>query len=275
MAAIARLFVVLLFVGLGLKTSAAQVVSLKCCATANDRFQMGKCMGGPEVHAAPIECSAAATCVVGFGPNTEAMPGLCDSGIEPDDPARAYCTEWHHSPTPATTYCVANSNSTITLFEVFDDENDGDLDLADFASFQNAYEPVPKQIQSQAVVVSVECCVPFDGVQRIAGCLSGPGELHDVGFCDLGSICVVGFSQLVEDGDRLNRLCRPGSTELPNTSDAFCTAWNDGVNVAAFSCQAAQAQGVTPFVVMDNDGDGDLDLQDFAAFQDEFALPAE
>jgi len=251
----------------------AQLVSMKCCVTEDDLAKFAQCETDPILSTAPDSCPAGATCVLGFGADQRNMQALCDLTTPPVDPPRAYCTEWHADSPQPQVFCVAKANSSVNLFDAFDGFGDGDLDLVDFSVFQDLYDAVPKQIQSDAVVGSVECCLPFEGAQRIAECLSGPGECHDLGFCDLGSICIVGLSAPVEVGDYMNRVCAQGSTELPDPATSFCISWADPSTDVAFTCQAAFTQGITPFVVMDDDGDGDLDLLDFAAFQNDFDLP--
>ncbi|MBI3834155.1 MAG: hypothetical protein HY287_07490 [Planctomycetes bacterium] len=246
---------------------------MKCCVVESDLAKFSQCATDPVTSTAPDSCSAGATCVLGFGADQSNMQFLCDLEATPVDPPRAYCTEWHAGAAQPQAFCVAKANASVNLFSTYDEDDDGDLDLADFGVFQDLYEPVPKQIQSDAVVASVECCLPFSGAQRIAECLSGPGECHDLGYCDLGSICVVGLSAAVDVGDYMDRICAEGTTELPDPQSAFCISWVDPSIDAAFICQAAFAEGITPFVVMDNDGDGDLDLLDFAAFQNDFGLP--
>jgi hypothetical protein len=253
--------------------SRAQLVSVKCCVTESDLFKFGYCTAGPDGKIVPASCPPAATCILRFGSDQSNMQALCDLGATPLDPSRAYCTEWEVGAAEIHAECVAIPNITVSLFTGYDDENDGDLDLKDFSVYQDVYEPVPKQIQSDAVVASVECCLPFSGTQRIAECLSGPGECHDLGYCDLGSICVVGLSAAVEVGDYMDRICAEGATDLPDPATAFCISWADASIDAAFTCQAAYTEGITPFVVMDDDGDGDLDLLDFAVFQNDFGLP--
>jgi len=266
------IFVAMIAAGSG-STARAQLVSMKCCVTEQDLAKFALCETDPVLSGVPDLCPAGATCVLGFGADQQNMQALCDLDATPVDPPRAYCTEWHADSLLPQVFCVAKSNSSVNLFDAFDGFGDGDLDLADFSVFQDLYEPVPKQIQSDAVVASVECCLPFDGAQRIAECLSGPGECNDLGYCDLGSICVVGLSAPVEVGDYIDRICAQGATELPDPQTAFCISWFDPSIEVTSTCQAAFTVGITPFVVMDSDGDGDLDLLDFAAFQNDFGLP--
>jgi hypothetical protein len=59
----------------------------------------------------------------------------------------------------------------------------------------------------------------------------------------------------------------------PNASVGYCSSWEVAETPVVFECPANKAAGVTFFVVSDSDGDDDVDLFDFAAFQRDFDLP--
>jgi hypothetical protein len=165
---------------------------------------------------------------------------------------------------------VAADNAGIDLFTLLDSQGDGDFDLRDFALFQEGFGTVPKVIQTESRIVSVECCYPEGHVRGIGLCLSGPGVSSAPGACESGALCEVGFSEPVELGDYMYELCSSGPVVMPDPSESFCSAWLKEGSEPVQTCRAAYAQGVSPFIVFDNDGDADLDMFDFASFQINF-----
>jgi len=202
------------------------------------------------------------------------MSLICDFGRTTiPDFSRGYCSGWADENATITFECVARSGAGITLFEIFDDEQDGDLDAIDFAWFQQTYESIPKQVQSNAKVVSVECCIPESVIRDIGECLSGPSQSAIPSACIHDTRCVVGFSEPVEIGDYLFKLCAAGLAVTPDLSNGLCTSWQDPATPSAFECVALRTPGLSLFVVSDDDGDGDVDLRDFSVFQRDFGLP--
>lgn len=153
----------------------------------------------------------------------------------------------------------------IDLFSVFDDDQDGDLDLIDVAVFMNTYDPAPKRVQSDARPVAAACCFTLNNQRSAGECLSGPDVLHSVESCDNQGICSIGFSALIEPGDYLYKMCAPAPSIPKDNSSAACAFWSHVPEPIAFSCVASYDPGITPFVTFDADGDGDFDLSDLAA----------
>jgi len=252
----------------------AQLVSVRCCTEQADLERIGECISGPGNTSQPTSCLPAATCVLGFGDNAGLMESLCDpEQVLSPTPFRAYCSEWVDETATVVKQCVAKSNASINLFTVYDDDLDGDLDLQDLAVFDQVYDSVPKVEQSDAVLLSVECCVAESVVRAIGECLSGPGGTTIPSACDRTTTCVVGFSALVELGDWQYRLCTTGLPELPDPLTSYCVSWQmEGIPITHF-CRGSRIAGNSFFVVSDSDGDGDVDLADFSVFQIEFGLP--
>lgn len=253
--------------------ASAQLVSVRCCTEQADLERIGECISGSGDTSQLTSCPPAATCVLGFGNNTGLMGSLCDSEqVIPPSPFRAYCSEWADESSTVTHECVAKPNASINLFAVYDDDQDGDLDLQDLAVFDQVYDSVPKLEQSDAVLVAVECCVPDSVVRAIGDCLSGPGGMTIPSACDGTATCVVGFSALVELGDWQNKLCASGPAVLPDPSMSLCHSWQTEGIPLAHSCRGSHIAGNSFFVVSDGDGDGDVDLADFSVFQREFGI---
>jgi len=248
-----------------------QLVSVRCCIEQPDLGRIGECISGPDDTSLPSSCPPAAICVLAFGNNTEVMESLCDptQPVQPI-PVRGYCSQWVDENFVVVHECTAKLNASINLFAVFDDEQDGDLDLWDLAVFNQDYDSVPKLEQSDAVVVYVECCVPEGVVRNIGACLSGPGGTTIPTACDAAANCVVGFSALVEVGDWLNKLCASGPRVPPDPSTSYCFSWQSEEIPIVHLCPGSHISGLAMFVVSDSDGDGDVDLCDFAVFQREF-----
>jgi len=251
--------------------------------------RIGECVSGPDVKSQPSPCPPASTCVLGFGDNQAMMVILCDpEQIVPPDPHRGYCSSWTDESVSVVQECVAKPNPSISLFTVFDDEGDGDLDLRDVAVFGQVYDTTPKLEQSDAILVYVECCVPVSVIRATGKCLTGPGpSYHCTGnprqvicsgnpipsTCDAAATCVVGFSSVVEVGDYQYKLCASGPADLPDPSTSYCDSWHMEEIPVVFSCRGSPIAGDSFFVVADSNGDGDVDLADFSVIQIEFELP--
>ncbi len=252
----------------------AQLVSVRCCTVQADLEKIGDCVSGPGDTDRPSSCAAGSTCVLGFGSDTGTMERLCDPArIVTAEPLRGYCDGWTDENAPILHECVARSGLGITLFEGVDDDQDGDLDLQDLTRFSEAYTATPKRIQSDARLVSVECCVPESVIRDIGSCLSGPGiDAHNAP-CKHSLRCVAGFSEPIELGDYLYGNCAAGLAVTPDLTSGFCTRSYDPATPPVFECVAMTIPGNSLFVVSDDDGDGDVDFFDFAVFQRNFELP--
>ena len=213
---------------------------------------------------------------MGFGPTTDPsiVDALCneDAVVPPEEP-RAVCASWRDEHAFITEECVAADNAGVDLFTLLDYRGDGDLDLRDFALFQEGFGTFPKVIQAEARIVSLECCYPDGYVRGIGPCLSGPGVSSAPRACESGAVCEVGFSEPVELGDYMYELCSPGSIIMPDPLQSFCSTWAEEGGEPVQTCRAAYAQGVSPFTLFDHDCDTDLDMFDFASFQINF-VPA-
>ena len=246
----------------------AQLVSVECCHYEGDLLKIGHCTSGPNATQLPEDCQPPGNCVLGFGANTELMGLLCaaEQPELPDEP-RAMCTSWVLDDAPVVDECVASPATGINLFTIYDADRDGDLDLRDVAAFQELFHGIPNPTQSDAMLVRVECCFPEASLLSLGLCLSGPGVLDAPPECDSQAACTLGFSDTVQVGDFMHRLCRPESTTTIGPSDFFCSSWvEEGVPIVQ-SCEATEASGVGSWLVFDDDGDGDLDLVDFASLQ--------
>lgn len=233
-------------------------------------------MSGPHNAQQPTGCESAGNCALGFGDQTEVpspLLDLCDpEQLELPDQSFSFCTSWGLEGAVITHECAAWESDTLTPFLLLDFDGDGDFDLLDLATFQNSFEPAPNDIQSDALLVSVECCMPQGDELALGLCLSGPAVVYAPAECESSASCILGFSEPLGPGDRLFRLCDAGRPELPDLDDSFCTSWQADQDQAAHFCRAATASGVNLFAVFDDDGDGDLDLKDFAGFQVDFQL---
>lgn len=253
-----------------------QVISVRCCIEQPDLERIGECVSGPGDTSLPSSCPPAATCALGFGSNADLMESLCDPAQSAQPvPVRGYCSEWSDDNSVAVHECTAGLNPSINLFAVFDDEQDGDLDLGDLAVFHQVYDSTPKLEQSDAVLVYLECCVPQAVVKAIGNCLSGPGETALPGTCNAAANCIAGFSAPVEVGDWLNRLCASGPIVPPDPSNSYCSSWQSEEIPTVYLCPGSHISGLAMFVVSDSDGDGDVDLRDFAVLQREFEPPTD
>lgn len=248
----------------------AQLVSVQCCSEQGDFENITDCVGGTNVLVRPALCRPAATCVLGFGPDASFMDGLCAplQGIPIFD--RGFCSSWSDDSIPVVQQCVAIPNADITMFEVYDDDQDGDLDVADLAMFKQVYAGVPKLTQSDAAVVAVDCCIHDAVLPQIGECLSGPGVTTQPPGCALRPACVTGFSAPLETGDWLYRVC--ALTPVPPASDtSHCVSWQSSGEPVVFECPTVPTLAPSFFVLADTDADVDVDLRDFAVMQREIA----
>ena len=246
----------------------AQLVSVECCYFEEDLLRIGQCTSGPDGTQLPETCRHTGNCMLAFGANTGLMALLCtgDGPQLPDEP-RAMCTGWVLDDAPAVDECVASPAMEINLFTTYDADRDGDLDLKDVAAFQELFDEVPNPMQSDAKLVRVECCFPEASLLSLGLCLSGPDVMDAPPECDSQAACTLGFSDTVEIGDFMYRLCRPESSTTIGPSDFLCASWTEEGIPIVHSCQATDASGVGSWLVFDDDDDGDLDLTDFANLQ--------
>jgi len=236
-----------------------QLVSVRCCTEEHDLGLIQDCVSGDGNTTRPSTCPAGATCVLGFGQDTQLLGRLCDSrNPEIPHPARAFCSSWSLEAPSVVHECVANPALGVSLFSVFDDDGDGDLDESDVAAFEEAREIVPKLVQSGGILTLVECCVPSATFR-----LSGP----DTTATPMHAACLAGFSKPVELGDYLFEICGAPPTDVPSPSESFCVSWQIDTMPPGFYCPAADFVQQAIFVVADTDDDADVDLVDFAVYQ--------
>jgi len=246
----------------------AQLVSVECCHYEEDLLKIGQCASGPGETQLPENCEPPGHCVLKFGANAELMGLLCDAE-QPELPeeSRAMCSSWVIDYAPVFDECIASAAAEIDLFSVYDADSDGDLDLRDIALFQELFREIPNPTQSEATLVYVECCFPEATLRSLGLCLSGPYGVEAPPDCDAKAACTLGFSDTIELGDFMYRLCRPESTTTPGPADRFCSSWREeGIPIVQY-CEATDAAGVGSWLVFDDDDDGDLDLRDFASIQ--------
>lgn len=172
--------------------------------------------------------------------------------------------------------CVSHPVTGATLFETYDDDQDGDLDLYDVRVFSTSYDYVPKTVQSEAELVFTKCCIPETVISEIAECLSGPIEPPGPRdqpnsspqplACALEPYCTAGFSAPLEPGDWLYKTCAQ-SAGGPAPDPMHCYSWQTSEKPAVFECRAAHLPGLSLFVLIDFDNDEDVDLFDFAELQ--------
>ncbi len=260
--------------GLYSEPSFAQLVSVQCCTGQADLDRIGECVSGPDVFDRPVECTAGATCIFGFGPDDSMMAALCDASMQAPDFSRGFCDSWVVESIPAVHECVAKPAEGITLFELFDvdEENgqDGDIDAIDLGTFYAAYDAVPKLEQAEAKLVFVECCIPSSMPSELSDCLSGPGNTTEPPDCLFDLACTAGFTAPLEPGDWLYKTCaQVQDNPDPDPPPAFmvCQRWNATDQPSAFRCRVAHLPGHSLFVVADLDGDEDVDLADYALLQ--------
>jgi len=241
---------------------AGQLVFVRCCTEQRHLDAMPDCVSGDGNLTRPEQCPAGAVCVLGFAGATPLAARLCDPRL-PTIPefTRAHCSTWTDDTTPAVFECVANPVIGVDLFSVMDDDGDGDLDETDVAEFEQFREVVPKVVQSEAVLSLIECCVPSDVLR-----LSGPG----VTAVPLAATCMAGFSEPVEPGDYQYELCGEAPRDASGPTSSFCQSWQLEELPPSFYCPAADFTEETMFIVADTDGDDDVDLVDYASFQQDW-----
>lgn len=246
----------------------AQLVSVQCCSIEADFEGIINCLGGAGVLVRPPSCAPGATCVLGFGEDSKFMEGLCDVPQFIPEFSYGFCSSWSDETTPVVHRCVAIPSASVTMFEVFDDEGDGDLDFADMSMFKQVYDRVPKLDQSEAETVSVECCIHDALLPQVAECMSGPGVTTQPVDCSITPVCVTGFSAPLEYGDWLYRVCDDAPTP-PGEFSSQCMGWQNSDKPVVFECQNIPTAAPSFFTLADTDTDADVDLRDFAVLQRE------
>lgn len=225
----------------------AQIVSVKCCISKGNLARIGECLSGPGDTTVPLACGSIGTCVLGFGEDTTFMGKMCDSELIdiPDEP-RAVCKSWVAPDALVSQECVASTNTDFNLFETFDADLDGDLDLWDIAVFQRNYLSLPKQIQSDARLVFVECCTPaLEDSEEPNETIDG-GVAANATTTGTQPTCTLGFSGIIEPGDYLYRLCQPTAALSREAGDPSCVSWNTGAPVVYFCEAVADENGQCP-----------------------------
>jgi hypothetical protein len=238
---------------------------VQCCSVEADFAIIDQCVGGTSVLARPAACAPAATCILGFGPDGAFIDDLC-GGATSVPFTNGFCSSWSEGSIPVVHQCVAIPSASVTMFEVWDDEQDGDLDAADMAVFDEVYAGVPKLDQTHAQLTGVECCIPDAVISAVAACLSGPNQTSPPPSCSIESYCTAGFSAPLEPGDWLYRTCLQSPTE-PEPEFLHCDSWTSGLSPAVFECRTVPFAGHSLFNLIDSDGDQDADLLDYAALQ--------
>jgi hypothetical protein len=179
---------------------------------------------------------------------------------------RAVCTRWSSGESP-TIRCEAAGAEGVSLHALLDSDDDGDLDLRDFAACQQVRHFAPNLDQSQAVIAHVECCTGESAARRLGDCLSGPAINQPPPQCGAPAACEIAFTEPVQEGDFAHLLCDAGAPGIPSEDPLFCEAWPEPELAVSTFCSAPPPFGLTTLTVFDADGDGDLDLADYANFQ--------
>jgi hypothetical protein len=248
------------------------LVSVRCCTQESNLASIEDCVSGHGNLTQPSTCPPGAACVLGFGENTQLMAALCDlDAAVTATPDQASCSTWVYDAMPVAQECVAKSHLVATLFSVYDDDGDGDLDATDVALFEKVFPIVPNVVQSEAALTYMQCCLPEAVILSVGQCLSGPGVTAIPPACDGMATCIAGFSEAVEPGDYQYVLCGE-PVVLPKPKDSYCLAWQAEDVATSFLCPAADIAGHAYFIVADTHGDVDVDLRDFAAIQREWEI---
>lgn len=255
----------------------AQITTVECCFSESDFQGLGECMAGPGISEVPEECLTIGKCIFGFGADNSLMPAICDLSQAVDLPEpRAICTTWNNSDELTIERCIAKQPIGIDLFDWIDQlsDDDGDVDLRDYAIYQAGYQTVPRRVQSEARIVSVDCCYPGASLRAFGNCISGPGITPNISDCEFLSACEIGYSSPVEPGDFLfDLLCDLPPVTLPEPVESYCFSWSETNVVPVQTCGSSGGMGIPRTLETDVDNDGDLDLKDFAAFMVAFSLP--
>jgi hypothetical protein len=242
-------------------TASAQLVSIRCCTEETHLAAVDDCVSGDGELSQPKTCPAGATCVLQFGEDAALAGRLCDPRqLSIPHPTRGHCNTWEINDAAVAHECVAVPALGVNLFTVWDDDGDGDVDESDVALFEAAAEVVPKIEQSLATLTFLECCFADFAIM-----LSGPG----IAATSAEANCLAGFTKPVEAGDYLHELCASTSPEPIEPAMGFCVTWHSASPTASFFCPASSPATNDLFVIADEDEDGDVDLFDFAAFQND------
>lgn len=124
-------------------------------------------------------------------------------------------------------------------------------------------------LSASAQLVYVKCCFKRTNVYRFGPALTGPIRWSLPGWDGrISGSCIYGFGPDIKSIALQAEMC--GSYILPDQSDSHCTWWwADDINIVDL-CSGCGSWGNLTYIVYDYDGDGDLDLRDFAYFQNHF-----
>ena len=162
------------------------------------------------------------------------------------DEPRAVCNSWGAHDASISKDCVASPNADFNLFKTFDADLDGDLDLWDIAVFQQNYLSLPKQVQSDARLVFVECCTPALENSEATKQTFEVAVAATATTTGMQPTCTLGFSGILEPGDYLYRLCQPTAALNREVGDPSCVSWNTGDPVVYFCETAGDVDGQCP-----------------------------
>ena len=135
-------------VGLGLavltSTSVARLVSVRCCVHHRVDFFFAHAMTGPgsyypEAMRFPFR---GMSCILGFdgGPNSERLIAAQCSDYPLPDQSDSHCSGWVEEASEVTHRCWGGGGGWTFFHEMWDIDGDFDVDLRDFAEFQNTFE---------------------------------------------------------------------------------------------------------------------------------------
>ena len=125
-----------------------------------------------------------------------------------------------------------------------------------------------------AQLVYVKCCIPFERIQAIGECLTGPTwPPYSTRDCNLGANCIYGFGgddpiALVE---LTSRMCSVDKS-LPDQSNSFCALSHaDDISIVELCKATDLGRGINIHPSFDYDGDDDFDLRDYWILQQELS----
>lgn len=118
----------------------AQLVYVKCCTSVSNEQCIGPCLSGPGIRQKPSGCQSHANCIYGFGPDPKSFDlayGMCAEDTFFPDQSNSWCNSWRELSIPVVELCAGKSPRGLSAYVIWDQDGDGDLDLRDFAKFQN------------------------------------------------------------------------------------------------------------------------------------------
>lgn len=137
-------------------------------------------------------------------------------------------------------------------------------------------------LSASAQLVYVKCCVNEDYARYCFGpMMSGPRPINNPPpnwrLCRVpGPKCIYGFGPGPTSVALQEAMCNQYYPDnMPDQTDCVCSEWqDDSIEIIDLCWQWGGSAGRYD-VIYDYDGDGDLDLRDYARFQNEFSQRTE